>query len=326
MSTSKKIIWIDDNPTRSSIAEELGATFVNVRGKDLALQVAELLDGPPPSLVILDHILDKTTTTNPIFQKGSTIAEAIKEKWPFCPVVGITNVDNLQDIDLRTKGTYDALFPYYDFGKYIARIKAIRKGFALVTRIKAKTAHKLIHLLKPPEDDIERLVAALPDDLKEKGYSKDASVASRLHRWVNHLVERPGFLFDDLWAATFLGLNEVGFKKVVSHFERARYHGVFAHDQDQERRWWSSRITEHLYKVCKPVVGEMSWQAGRRLPSINEEHFSRCHVCRKEYPETVGYLDTKINERRAMHMKCTVLHPHHKRELYFEDIRMMRGS
>lgn len=167
------------------------------------------------------------------------------------------------------------------------------------------------------------MVAALPDDLKEKEYSKDASVASRLHRWVNHLVERPGFLFDHLWAATFLGLNEIGFEKVVLHFERARYQGVFANDQ--ERRWWSSRLTELLYRVCKPVVGEMSWQTGRSLSAVHEEHFSRCYICRKEYPETVGYLDTKSNERRAMHLKCTVLHPHHKRELYFEDIRMMQG-
>lgn len=324
MSTSKRIVWIDDNPRRQRTADDIAAKFINVQNMDLAQNVEELLSGSPPPLVILDHVLDKTTTKNPLFRKGSTIAEAIKEKWPFCPVVGITNVDNLQDIDLRTKGTYDALFPFQDFGKCIDRIVAIRKSFALVTRTKAKTARKLVQLLKPPEDDIERLVAALPDDLKEKEYYKDASVASRLHRWVNHLVERPGFLFDHLWAATFLGLNEIGFEKVASHFERARYQGVFVNDQ--ERRWWSSRLTERLYRVCKPVVGEMSWQTGRRLSAVHEEHFSRCYICRKEYPETVGYLDTKSDERRAMHLKCTVLHPHHRRELYFEDIRMMQGK
>lgn len=324
MSRSKRIVWIDDNPRRQRTAGDIDAKFINVQNKDLAQKVEELLSGAQPPMVILDHVLDKAITTNPVFQKGSTIAEAIKEKWPSCPVIGVTNADNIQDIDLRTQGTYDGFFSFQDFGKYIDRIVAIRKGFALVTRTKAKTARKLVQLLKPPEDDIERLVAALPDDLKEEEFSKDASVASRLHRWVNHLLERPGFLFDHLWAATFLGLNEIGFEKVASNFERARYQGVFANDEDP--RWWLSRVTELLYGVCEPVVGEMSWQTGRRLPAVKKEYFSRCYVCRDDYPETVAYLDAKSDERRAMHLKCTVLHPHHKRELYFEDIRMMQGK
>lgn len=324
MSKSKRIVWIDDNPGRKRTADDIVAKFINVQNMDLAKKVEELLSGSPPPLVILDHVLDKTTTKNPLFRKGSTIAEAIKEKWPFCPVVGITNVDNLQDIDLRTKRTYDALFPFQDFGKCIDCIVAIRKGFALVTRTKAKTARKLVQLLKPPEDDIERLVAALPDDLKEKEYSKDASVASRLHRWVNHLVERQGFLFDHLWAATFLGLNEIGFEKVASHFERARYQGVFANDQ--ERRWWSSRLSKLLYKKCEPKPEEMSWHVGRRLRGIKKEHYSRCYACGKQFPDTVAYLDKISDQQRAMHLECTVLHPCFQRELYFEDIRMMQGQ
>ncbi len=322
MTTSGAIVWIDDNPGRARTADDLGAKFVNVQNKDLAPKVEELLTGPAPALVILDHVLDKTTTKNPVFQKGSTIAEAIKEKWPWCPVVGVTNVDNVQDIDLRTRETYDALFPFHDFRKHIDAIDAIRKGFALVTRTKTKTARKLVQLLKPPEDDVDRLVAALPEDLKES--SKDTSVASRLYRWVNHMVERPGFLFDHLWSATLLGLTEMGFDRVASRFKKARYNGVFSHNEAP--RWWSSYLTQLLYKVCKPVAEEMPWQTGRQLPSVHEQHFSRCYVCRDEYPETVAYLDVKSDERRAMHLKCTVLHPHYKRELYFKDIRMMQGK
>ncbi len=324
MSTSKTIVWIDDNPGRERTAEDVDAKFVNVKNKDLATKVEELLSGPPPPLVILDHVLDKTKSENSIFQKGSTIAEAIKEKWPFCPVVGITNVDNVQDIDLRTKGTYDALFSFQDFRKCIGRIDAIRKGFALVARKEARTARKLVQLLKPPEDEIDRLVAALPDDLKES--SKDASVASRLYRWVeDYLMARPGFLYDGLWAATFLGLTESGFQKVAEQFKKAKYTGIFAPNDDP--RWWSSRLSELLYKRCKPKPEEISWHVGRRLRGIKKEHYSRCYVCREEFPDTVAYLDTGSDAgRAAMHLKCTVLHPRYKRELYFEDIRMMQGE
>lgn len=324
MSTSRKIIWIDDNPGRSPTAIDVEAVFINVKNKDIAQEVEKLFKGPPPSLVILDHILDKTSTTNPMFQKGSTIAGAIKEKWPFCPVVGITNDDNLDDIDLRTKHTYDVLFPFHNFKKYLKRIDAIKTGFALVTRTKAKTARKLVQLLKPPVDNLERLVAALPDDLKEKEYSNDASVASRLRDWVAHLIERPGFLFDRLWAATFLGLTEEGFVSVEKGFLRGRYVGVF--EYEDEPRWWVSRLSSLLYKQCSPEANELSWHTGRRLPGIKKQYFSRCYVCDDgSPPETVACLDVATTQRYAMHLKCTEFHPHYKRELYFEDIRIMKG-
>lgn len=322
MSTSKKIVWIDDNPGRKRTADDIDAKFINVQKMDLAQKVEELLSGSPPPLVILDHVLDKATTKNPLIRKGSTIAEAIKEKWPFCPVVGITNVDNLQDIDLRTKGTYDALFPFQDFGKCIDRIVAIKKGFALVTRTKTKTARKLVQLLKPPKEEADRLVAALPDDLKEA--FRDPSVASRLYHWIDRLMDRPGFLYDGLWAATLLGLTELGFQKVAGRFEKGKYYGVFVRDNDT--RWWAYRLSDLLYKKCKPESGEMSWHVGRRLRGIKKEHYSRCYACGKEFPDTVAYLDKVSDQQRAMHLKCTVLHPRYQRELYFEDIRMMQGQ
>lgn len=321
MTVSKAIVWIDDNPNRASTAEDLGAKFIDVRHQDLAKKFPDFLKGPQPSLVLLDHVLDKTATTNPVFQKGSTLAEAIKENWPSCPVVGVTNVDNVEGIDVRTKRTYDALFPFQDFSQYIDRIEAIKKGFALVVRTKARTARKLVQLLKPPEDEEERLVAALPDDLK-KSFS-DPSVASRLYRWVEDLMDRRGFLYDKLWAATFLGLNESGFDKVVRTFKKAKYTGVFARSDDP--RWWLNRLSHELYKQAKPASQEMSWHVGRRLRGIKEQHYSRCYVCDGDFPETVAYLDAASDQRRAMHLKCTVLHPRYQRELYFEDIRMMQA-
>jgi hypothetical protein len=316
-----KIVWIDDRPDREPTARDLGADFINVKDVDLAPRVAQLLNGPPPRLVILDHILDQTTTPNPVFKRGSTIAEAIKEKWPACAVVGVTAA-NVQGIDLRTRRTYDELFSFVDLGKYLDRIESMWQGFAKVSKAKAKKARDLMTLLKPPEDEIERLVAALPDDLKKS--FRDEGVASRLYRWVDHLMDRPGFLYDSLWAATYLGLNEEGFEKVGHNFNNGQYSGVFARDDDD--RWWTSRLAELLYKQCEQQSEEMSWHTGRRLPGIKERHYSRCSVCQNEYPETVAYLDEAIDERRAMHLKCTVLHPRYNRELYFEDIRMMRGN
>ncbi len=320
MKTSNAIVWIDDNPDRARTAEDIGALFVDVRNEDVAETVENLLESGQPRLIILDHVLDKTATKNPIFQRGSTIAEAIKEHWPACPVVGVTNVEKAKKIDERTYRTYDDLFLFVNFAKYRDRIDSISKGFLVVTKANPKKARDLVALLKPPEDEIDRLVDALPDDLKKS--FRDPSLASRLYSWVDHLIERPGFLYDGLWAATFLGLNESGFEVAAENFKQAKYSGVFARDDDP--RWWSSKLSELLYKLCEPTLDEPSWRAGRGLPSIKKEHYSFCYYCKEEFPETVAFLDDAGEERRPMHLRHTVLHPLFKRELYFEDIRMMR--
>jgi hypothetical protein len=318
----EKIVWIDDNPGRQSTARNLGATFIDVKGKDIAQVLKTLLEDRSPQLVIIDHVLDKgAANTHPILLKGSTIAEGLKEKWPGCAVVGVTSADNLTDIDLRTKGTYDALFPFDDFKKYFDRISGIAEGFALLGK-KPLRPKALVKLLKPPDDEVGRLLEALNDDLKTR--SQDASVASRIYRWVDRLMERDGFLYDSLWSATFLGVNEAGFAKVADTFENAKYSGIFARPDDA--RWWSGALASRVYKLCSPQPGELSWHVGRRLPGIKPDHFSSCYYCKEDYPETVAYLDQASDEQHAMHLKCTEPHPLHKRELYFEDIRVMRGK
>jgi hypothetical protein len=317
MSVSPTIIWIDDNPARHGTASNLGATFINVKDQDLAGVVEDLLQGRRPGLVIIDHVLDKTATTDRLFQRGSTIAEAIKEQWPACPVIGITNAD----VDVRTKSTYDALFSYPHFSNYFDYINALQSGFAAIGRIRHPTIDKLVQLLSPPTDDAARLKDSLPDKLKMS--IADQSLPSRYHRWVEHVMERPGFLLDEAWASTVLGLTEVGFRRTARTFENAKYDRIFA--SAHSPRWWASRLVQILTERCSPVPGELSWHMGRKLPGITQQHFSRCYSCHEEFPEIVAFLDEASNERHPMHLKCTVPHPRYKRELYFEDIRMMEG-
>jgi hypothetical protein len=320
--TSPPIIWIDDNPQRERTADDLNAEFRNVQKENLADVVSELFKGAQPHLVIIDHILDQATTNDPLLRRGSTIAEAIKERWPTCPVVGVTNADNVNDIDLRTKRAYDALLPFVHFGRYFDQITGIAREFARVARKKPTRPRDIVDFLKPPAEEKERLEAALPDDLKAS--PGDASAASRLYRWVKRLLDRPGFLYDQLWAATFLGLTPEGFETVKRRLTSAEYGGLFANADDPH--WWVSRLSEILYREAEPRPSEMSWHLGRRLPSIKRRHYSRCYVCGEEYPETVAYLDASSEERHPMHLKCTELHPRYKRELYLEDMRIMRGT
>jgi hypothetical protein len=320
LKTEGRIVWIDDNPDRRVTAENLRATFIDVKGKNLANVVAALFRKNQPRLVIIDHILDKTTSDDPLLQRGSTIAGGIKEKWPLCPVIGVTNANQVDDIDIRTKLAYDDLLPYANFSKYFDRISRIAQSFARIAKSEFSKPAEVLVLLKPPKDQEIRLEAALPDDIKSS--PTDPSTGSRLYRWVNYLLDRPGFLYDAIWSATFLGLNQEGFKKVLGAFRSAEYSGVF--NRSTDRRWWVSSLSHILYTKVPPQPGELSWHVGRRLPKINKSHYSKCYACGDEYPETVAFLDASTDEQSPMHLKCTALHPRYKRELYFEDVRIMR--
>ncbi|MDQ1639790.1 MAG: hypothetical protein QOF62_3129 [Pyrinomonadaceae bacterium] len=320
MSTAKKRIWIDDNPERERTAKDLGAEFVNVWKGDVQTTAEDLLNGEKPSLIILDHILDKTSTTNPIFKRGSTIAEAVKEQWPDCPVIGITNMDQIDRVDQRTRHTYDAFFPYDKLADYLQVIDSIEEGFAVIQTKAPSSAAEIVSLLSPPREEAERLIAALPHELKSS--SLDRSLESPVHRWTYHLIMRPGFLYDRLWAATLLGLSDLGFSEVENEFNEGRYSGIFSTISNP--RWWSGRLNEILYERHPPEPGQFSWQVGRRLTRNDPALFSRCYVCDEEFPETVAFLDTASDERHAMHLKHTVLHPSYKRELYFEDLRVLK--
>jgi hypothetical protein len=324
MSTRKKIFWIDDDPKRKRFAEEIGAKFVNASNARLPEEIGDIFDSEQqPFLVVLDQFLTKTKDENPLLQRGSTIAEALKEKWPNCPVVCITAAENLSGkIDNRTRSTYDKLFRSYNFSQYKDEIESIASGFALVTK-KATNANDLVSLLKPPKNETDRLLETLPGELRKNFL--DASYASNFFRWVGHLFDRPGFLYDDLWAATFMGLSEEGFSKVSNEFEKAKYKGIFVHAS--ARRWWLILLTEVLFQLSEPAPWEMSWHVGRRLSKkFKKTDYSKCYKCKKPFPEIVAYLDSESPERHAMHLACTELHPAYKRQLYFEDIRMMAGD
>lgn len=318
----KAIIWIDDNPLRRRTANDLGATFYDVKNQNLVEIVDTLLDKPAPGLVIIDHILDKTATTNRLLQRGSTIAEAFKERWPHAPVVGITNIGQISQVDQRTRHTYDLFVPFDRFSNYLEQIESLRSGFGEIEKKPPSDSNEIFGLLKAPKDEFHRLSAVLPEYLYDA--ELDASVSSRLNKWVGHLTERPGFLYDELWSATFLGLNLAGFRRVLESFGKAKYKGIFA--VGDTPRWWSSRLKQILFNLEPPKAGEYSWNVGRRLPGIlDRRHFSKCYVCDDDFPETVANVDSQSEERYAMHLKHTILHPDFRRELYFEDIRILKN-
>jgi len=66
-----------------------------------------------------------------------------------------------------------------------------------------------------------------------------------------------------------------------------------------------------------------TWRVGRGLSGLTSRDFSKCCVCEEPFPEIVGYLDPGSNDRRAMHLRCSLPHPRQKKEVFFEEPRIM---
>lgn len=329
MKRSRPIVWIDDNDGRQATADDLEddaqirVRFVNVHNKVIEDELETVFDGEQPSLLILDHILDKTEEPSALFGKGSTIAGAAKAQWPACPVIGVTAAENEDEIDVRSRLSYDELYPINDFRRHMSAIPIIAKHFRFVASKNLTSTSQVMALLKAPTSDIERIDSSLPDEIKAK--LNDRSLPSQLYSWVQAvLVKRPGFLYDHIWSATMLGLNLEAFGRLSARFERARYVGVFA--LPERMRWWASQLIELLFRSVEVRLGEPSWVAGRRLRGVRKIDHSRCFACGGELPETVAFEDETIDSRRhPMHLACTKPHSKYRKELYFEEIRVMAG-
>jgi CheY-like chemotaxis protein len=320
MSKKYRYVWIEDNADRETdcmhLERNLGVKcdFINVQPKDV--DFLSMINKIKPDLILMDHNLTDIGTGN--IKKGSTIAALLREKEPTFAIVCITGQD-IADIDSQQRLLYDAIFNITEIKDNYQTIKSIAVSYRKMKAAPINKVQVLFSLMKVPFEDQIRLEAILPRDIKENFQYSSISY------WIrNLLMDRPGFLYDKLWAATLLGLKENGFNKVERLFTAAKYKGIFS-DKSKER-WWKSELIKILSKhVNSPGL---PWEKGRLLPKINARNFSKDYYSnfREEYPETVAYTDETSNERVQMKLKYTVPHPKFDKLLFFEEIRMMKAD
>ncbi len=321
------ILWIDDDPIRTKEARNLGirkkieVNFIDVKGKILLDELRYILSQQEPDLVLMDHMFLNVKKGE--FNRGSTAAEVIREKWPDCPIVCITGIE-LKYIDLHKQSIYEDVFEWGNISSYDSRLLSIAGSFQTLKENRPKDMAELIAMLNAPEAEYERLKSVLPPALKGKELYKDESLLLTISRWVRKtLIAKPGFLYDRLWAATLLGIKEESFNKVEHLFTEAQYNGLFA-DKSNER-WWQSKLREILYSAIQDSDSTYPWELGRELPGLTKTDFSECHSSHEAYPETVAYIEEGLDERAPMRLRNTVSHPNFEKSLFFEEIRMMKG-
>jgi hypothetical protein len=156
-------------------------------------------------------------------------------------------------------------------------------------------------MLKPPLAVADLVRAAVPTAIREQWDVETPHTASR---WLWHDFQgRPGFLFDELGLATYIGLNRKGLQMVCSVFESARYRGVFV--SDGRPRWWVVSIRDIVEgKIGNAVMGGVFNHREEFLESCGvkktkwKDLFSRAHGRRgyEKVPDCVAYRDDQREE------------------------------
>jgi CheY-like chemotaxis protein len=313
--------WIDDNPERIDAANTLGdalevrVDFVDVSTTESDVSLSQLLEAQEPDLIIIDHNLEDIESG--VFKKGSTVATYIRERWFDCPIISISA--DIVDIDSQQRALYVDLFPIEKISKYYSNILSIATSFRDLKAKRPSTVDEFLDLLCTPEDDRINLMNILPMALKHNFGNK--SLLVEIAHWIKFvLLKRPGFLFDQIWVSTLVGIKPESFHKVEHLFTGAKYQSYFSNENEQ--RWWKSDVLALIYELIDE--GVYPWEKGRFLPGIEEKDFSICHASGEAFPETVAYTDTSADaEQVPIKIKYSHLHPDYESLLYFEDIRLM---
>jgi len=321
-----KILWIDDDANRkkqaSNLSNETGLVveFFSLRGKDVLEQIHEMKGKYIPKLIIIDHVLNNTKSTD-LLKSGSTLVGFFRESWAGCPVFGVTAAQNLKKIDIE-RYAYDELIDLTNFSSYIQFIPNVIEGFKKCKKV--KTIDGWISLLKPPKNERERINACLPHDVKTD--VQKIGFASRVYRWFSRkLYGMPGFLYDKDWVATFIGVKKREVEKYLKFFDNAKYQGIF--NNPDIHRWWKAKLYEDIYGKSKDANAfhRSTQDVANDVLKVPSKDQSVCYVCGKKWPDTVAFVDKSDNASvKQMHLKCTVAHPMYRYEPMFEELRIMR--
>lgn len=312
-----KFVWIDDSPERAN--NFVGGLGVTLRDApvDADLEVFGITDGfindvgararewaqDPPALIMIDHSFTKVQ--NRAFGiHGSALAHLLRLQLPRVPMVCVSAQNlNTDDFSAEDISEYTYMFDVtrlHDEAS-LETLFAIAKDFPLLLFADKQGARApLVNVLLAPPSDRAALLSVLPEEFE--GTFRHSTSPHRLARWIlNVLMTRPGFLCDSLEAATMLGLQESAFiDKAARHFDTARYKGPFA--TDRRPLWWVSALPDALYDALPEHVALLPIEAGRRLPEITKDDYSRCAISDEHSPppDVVAFTDATENERRAV--------------------------
>ncbi len=239
---------------------------------------------------------------------GNTWAAEIRAFNPSIPVIGISHEREDAIPKLRIE-SFLAFYPrdrLMGINPPLEELSSLLTGYHRVCQLQENSTNKsgvdkISDLISPPVSTAELLKAAIPPTLRGDWDIETPHVVSR---WLWHEFQGlPGFLFDELSMATYLGLNHKGFQKIQSKFESARYKGAFS--TNARPRWWVSMIRGVFEEITGiRVAGAIAEARGELLknlrikPAERNGMLSRAHghSTSSTIPNCVAYRDDQREE------------------------------
>jgi hypothetical protein len=243
-----EVLYIDDEITRPGRDARKIQELLQVGGEfecELSLppRVFSELPTELPDALLVD--LDLSTVPingEPVSYFGSTLAAEMRMRHPGCPIILITRphimagksslLEESMDVDLIV--LKDEINRKPD--EVRARIVALIEGFQALEAIAGQEWKSVLKLMGASEDEANLLREAAPP-LEDKQWD-----IPQVARWIRNVVMKfPGIVYDDLTAATRLGISLDAFRTpgVEKLMEPAKYTGVFS---TYKERWWRDRL------------------------------------------------------------------------------------
>jgi hypothetical protein len=338
MKTVKTLYWIDDDHDQNAHRTPKGASKRAIEdGLNVHLQAmqfkshkdyAEFIANLPESKtygVLMDYKLTNVGALEGS-EYGTTWAAQLRALKPSIPVVGVS-LENEKEVPRFRMENFLAFFSRKVFlhGKPpLLELKALLEGYSTIWRAMTKGNSKtglelMIKLVKPPEGAEELLRVALPPALRGSFDDETPHAASR---WIWHQFQgEPGFLFDELETATFLGITKEAFlERAADAFADARYTGALA--CKDRPRWWVCQLRGAAEKqVGQDLVGPVAQSRDKLLLSFGIQKEKIGALFAKTYgrhgycqpPECVSFKDQdsknerRLNERVPALLKDTLI-------------------
>jgi hypothetical protein len=260
-----RVLYIDDEAVLGSGEAQAISELLNVPGEfECTLELppknfAELPVDHPDALLV-DH--DLTTVPEgggaPVSYMGSTLASEMRMRQPSCPIALVTRLHltaaRWQSQLLRQSSDLDLIIDKDDIIRTPEKVRgtiiSLAEGFKALSKVCDQDWEKALDLMGADDDERHLLREAGPP--VSNGQWNPPQTA----KWIRTVVMGyPGILYDELTAATRLGINVDSFRQqgVQDLMRPSRYQGIFG---DDEARWWRGR----LFNVAQKLILEHKLQ------------------------------------------------------------------
>jgi hypothetical protein len=255
--------------------------------------------GQKPDLVLIDYLLSKKQPDgHSANYRGGTIATSIREKNPKIPLVLITRRALLQ----QYSGAPGQLGPF-DFSifkgeirsektRIVSQLISLADGYRCLTEAKRLTWRKLLALMKARDDEMEMLAQCRPPSSRLN--PNEPLTAHGATDWILNTISRyPGILYDQLHAATTLGVAVESFSRpsVSNKLSNASYDGIFG---GLGKMWWKPRLLSQASRIVREAG--MHPPLSKSFGPALKKHYgisvipSECIYSGEKYADTVCFV------------------------------------